>query len=612
MQIIICKSSHFFYNLCGIFLSLVWCIYIMARISDEILQNVDIVDVIGKYVQLKRAGSNFSGNCPFHNEKTPSFIVSPQKQIFKCFGCGIGGNVITFIKEIERVDFWDAAKILAKEWNIDLSHYEKNYHKYEEMNQWKEKIKRLHKLTQDFFQSSLTTNPVAMNYLKEQRKLSEDTIKTFGIGYAPHSHYELLQKLKSKWFNDGDLQEASLAKQWQNWESYSFFRNRITFPIYDKMWNVIAFSARIIDPQDKPKYLNSAEHPAFEKSKILYGLNIVKQHIKEFGFIIVVEWQMDVISLYQLGYPIAVATSGTALTHDHIKLIKRYTDKVYFLFDNDSAGQKATIRALKTAYQQDVFPKLIQLPDEYKDADELAQIPWGKEKFQWYIDQAIDTFLSIYKRLETQMDLHSPIDKQKLLNTMFDIIVGLPNPSTQIHYLSVLSELTGQNNEIINTQYKQYAKNEWKFTIQQQNKREQWTKQKIYQDKREDIFSSLFYQDFLLDLIQANTSEDQDFAINSAQKILALGKHIAKLLPASHLGKLIHQTDSLPEEKLWSAQLRREKEMQSMSAHEDKLKRIKKTISPVLKQLLEQIRKLPHLDITEKQGLFEEMKSIKR
>ncbi|NOZ43865.1 MAG: hypothetical protein GXP45_01690 [bacterium] len=170
----------------------------MVRISDEILQNVDIVDVIGKYVQLKRAGSNFSGKCPFHNEKTPSFMVSPQKQIFKCFGCGIGGNVITFIKEIERVDFWDAAKILAKEGNIDLTQYEKNYDKYEEMNQGKEKIKRLHKLTQKFFVDSLQTNEKAQKYLKEERKLDTKTIETFGIGYASESHYSLVQMLKSK------------------------------------------------------------------------------------------------------------------------------------------------------------------------------------------------------------------------------------------------------------------------------------------------------------------------------------------------------------------------------------------------------------------------------
>lgn len=170
----------------------------MPRITDEILQSVDIVEVIGRYVQLKRAGSNFSGKCPFHNEKTPSFMVSPQKQIFKCFGCGVGGDVITFIKEFERVDFRDAVKILAKDANIDLAQYEKNYEKYEEMNQGKEKIKRLHKLAQDFFVKSLQGNKEAIAYLKKQRKLSDDTIKTFGIGYAPNSHYDLLQKLRTK------------------------------------------------------------------------------------------------------------------------------------------------------------------------------------------------------------------------------------------------------------------------------------------------------------------------------------------------------------------------------------------------------------------------------
>jgi DNA primase len=152
------------------------------------------------------------------------------------------------------------------------------------------------------------------------------------------------------------------------------------------MHNVVAFSARVLDPKDKPKYLNSSEHAAFEKSKILYGLHIVKKHIKEFNYMIVVEGQMDVIALHQLGYPIAVATCGTAVTAEHIKLIKRYTDNAYFLFDNDDAGQKATLRALKIAYQHDMFPKLIDLPSRYKDVDELAQENDGKAKFQSYLE----------------------------------------------------------------------------------------------------------------------------------------------------------------------------------------------------------------------------------
>jgi len=567
----------------------------MVRISDEILQNVDIVDVIGKYVQLKRAGSNFSGKCPFHNEKTPSFMVSPQKQIFKCFGCGIGGNVITFIKEIERVDFWDAAKILAKEGNIDLTQYEKNYDKYEEMNQGKEKIKRLHKLTQKFFVDSLQTNEKAQKYLKEERKLDTKTIETFGIGYASESHYSLVQMLKSKWFSDADLQEASLAKKGNTGDMYAFFRKRITFPIYDTMNNIIAFSARILDPNDKPKYLNSAEHSAFEKSKVLYGLNLVKKHIKEFGFVIVVEGQMDVIALYQLGYPIAVATSWTAITSQHIKLLKRYTDQVYFLFDNDEAGQRATLRALKIAYQEDIFPKLIDLPTQYKDVDDLAQETDGKEKFQSYLEWSIDAFTSLYMRLKKKMDPSSPVDKQKLMNTFFELILWLPNPSTQMHYLGVLAQKLGQNEEVIMSQYKQYAKKEGKFVIRKQEKTQS---QSIYQPQREDIVASLFWQDFILELLPWE---------DLAQELINLAKSIAELMPDSYLSFLNQKEELLPDDNIWGAQLWWEKEFQSLAKHEDKSKKLKTIVAPSLQELIQQIRKLKNIDQEAKYQLFKKM-----
>jgi DNA primase len=276
-------------------------IYTLSKLTDDILTNVDIIDVINRYVPLKRAGANFTACCPFHNEKTPSFMVSPSKQIFKCFGCGKGGNVITFVQEIERIDFWDAAKELAKQANIDLTKYQIDPKKHNDRQDEKEKIKRIHKLTQKFFVEQLEKNSSAKTYLKKERKLDEKTIKEFGIGYAPDSHYALTQELKSKGFSDQDIIEASLAKKSPtSGDVYAFFRNRITFPIYDTMNNIIGFSARIVDPNDKPKYLNSAEHKAFQKSQVLYGLNRVKQEIKEHDAIFIVEGQMDVIGLARL------------------------------------------------------------------------------------------------------------------------------------------------------------------------------------------------------------------------------------------------------------------------------------------------------------------------
>lgn len=231
-------------------------------------------------------------------------MVSPTKQIFKCFGCGKGGNVITFMQEIERLDFRDAVKELANMQHIDLDKYQVNFQKISAENDEKAKLKRLHTLAHQFFVNHLQQNESAQKYLKENRKLTPEIIHHFALGYAPNKHYELIQMLRSKGFSDNDLLEASLAKKNTNGEIYAFFRNRITFPIFDAMGNVVAFSARVINPEDKPKYLNSAEHKAFEKSKILYGLNFAKNHIKEHQKLIIVEGQMDVLGLARLDFPI--------------------------------------------------------------------------------------------------------------------------------------------------------------------------------------------------------------------------------------------------------------------------------------------------------------------
>jgi len=338
----------------------------MAKVADYIVDNVDIVDVISRRVNLKRAGSNFSGLSPFQNEKTPSFMVSPQKQIFKDFSSGVGWNVITFVMEYEKVDFMDAVKIIAEEQRLDISEHISNSNSSKDFADEKEKIKRVHKLSQDFFVDNLKKSQKALDYLRNDRKLSDKLIKDFGIGYASDSSYDIITKLKEKWFTEQDLIQSSLAKKWPS-DYFGFFKNRITFPIYDTRSNIVWFSARVLDQNDQPKYLNSSEHAAFEKSKILYGLNFAKNHIKVHDMLVLVEWQMDVIALARLWLSIWVATCGTAVTENHFKLIKRYTDNVYILFDNDEAWKNATVRALKIAYRENVFPKMIVLPNEFKD-----------------------------------------------------------------------------------------------------------------------------------------------------------------------------------------------------------------------------------------------------
>lgn len=567
----------------------------MSKLVEDILSNIDIVDVVNKYVPLKRAGTNFTACCPFHNEKTPSFMVSPTKQIFKCFGCGKGGNIITFMQEIERIDFRDAAKELAKQANIDLAKYQIDPKKHDDRQDEKEKIKRIHKLTQKYFVEQLEKNPSAKKYLIEQRKLDEQTIKEFWIGYAPDSHYSLIQELKSKWFNDKDLIDASLAKKSQTWgDIYSFFKHRITFPIYDTMNNIVGFSARIVDPNDKPKYLNSAEHKAFQKSQLLYWLNRAKNQIKEYDSLFIVEGQMDVIGLARIGYHLWVATSGTALTIEHLKLIKRYTENVFLLFDSDNAGQEASLRALTLAYQHNIFPKIITLPEGFKDVDELANTADGKEKFDTQRKNSQDGFFVIFQNLKKKFDITSPIDKQKILNILFWLIMNIENNAMQDHYLQILWENLGIRENIMEAQYRQFAKNWWKFILQQIARK----KEVKYEIDREMLIAALFYQEFIKQFIEQQEKWTQ---------IIELVNTILTTLPNTKITQIIN--DPSQHENLVEFQLRWDKELADKE-EDKKYQSIKQIIMPTIQSYIQKTMKDQNISNENKQTILNLTKKI--
>ena len=567
----------------------------MSKLSEDILSTVDIIDVVGRYVPLKRAGANFTACCPFHNEKTPSFMVSPSKQIFKCFGCGKGGNVITFMQEIERIDFRDAAKELAKQANIDLARYQIDPKKHDDWNDEKEKIKRIHKLAQKFFVEQLEKSPTAKKYLIEQRKLDEKTIKEFWIGYAPDSYYAMIQELKSKGFDDKDLIEASLAKKSQTWgDIYSFFHHRITFPIYDTMNNIVWFSARIVDPNDKPKYLNSAEHKAFQKSSLLYGLNRAKSEIKEHNALFIVEGQMDVIGLARLWYHLWVATCGTALTQEHLKLIKRFTEHLFLLFDSDDAWQEASLRALTLAYQHNLFPKIITLPEGFKDIDELANTADGKAKFdnQWKNSQ--DGFSVIFQNLKKKFDLTSPIDKQKILNILFWLILNINSSAIQDHYVQLLWEKLGIGYEVMCTQYVQFAKNEGKYILQQNSRK----KEQKYEIDRKMLVAALFYQEFIKQFIEMQDKREQ---------MIELVTHVTTALPDTVITQAA--ADESKREALLELQLRRDKEL--ADKEEDKrYQNIKQIILPILQGYVQKITKDAKISSEIKQEILNLTKKI--
>ena len=564
---------------------------------EEVLNHVDIIDIISRYIPLKRAWSNFSACCPFHWEKTPSFMVSPTKQIFKCFWCWKWWNVFSFIQEIERIDFRDAVKFLADQEHIDISQYQNNPEYIQKSQDNKEKLKRMHKLAQEFFVTSLQNSQLALNYLHNDRHLDDKLISEFWIWYAGDKHYELLNMLRSKWFSDADLLESSLAKRNANGEIYAFFRNRITFPIYDLMKNVVWFSARVFNWEtDAPKYINSAEHKAFEKSKILYGLSHAKQYINTHQKLIVVEWQMDVIWLARLWFPIWVATSWTALTEQHVKIIKRYTENLYLLFDNDQAWRQATFRALKLCYAQDIFPKIISLPDGFKDADELANNENWNQLFQECINKATDWFIEIFERLRSSFDMNSPVDKTKLINTMFELILSVNNVLIQESYKKLFSEKLGFPFETVNIQFKRYVQWAGKIFVQQQ-KKQQENSNPQYQPDREQLFISLFYNWF----INSQLEEQPEFTKDLNSFVIWVSRANPDWLLAHVL-----ENNCTDEEKLIldELQLRWEKEISDLSDTKLKHQIILTTITPVIQELFKLATKSRNLTDEEKKQLI--------
>ena len=572
------------------------------QLIDDVLSSADIVDIINRYVPLKRAGSNFSWCCPFHNEKTPSFMVSPTKQIFKCFGCWKGGNVLTFIQEIERIDFWDAVKELAKIENINLEKYDTTVKKIAADSDEKWKIKRIHSLTQQFFKSQLQNSSEAQSYLKEKRKLTDQLIEQFGIWYAPDKNYELIQLLRSKGFTDNDLLEASLAKKGATWEIFAFFRNRITFPIFDIMGNVVGFSARVLKSEDSPKYLNSAEHKAFEKSKILYGLNFAKNGIKELQKIIIVEWQMDVLGLAKLGIPIGVATSWTSLTDEHVKILKRYTENIYLMFDNDNAGQQATQRALKLFYQQNIFPKIISIPQPRKDIDEISNEENGKTIFEECLWKAKDGFIVLYERLRATLDMTSPIDKQKLINNLFDVILSVDSLAIQEHYKWVLSEKLGFAYTILDAQFKRYKSTDWRLQVMQNARKHEQEHIEKFQLEREWLFATIFYQDLIKKYL---------WDYEKITPFIQFVQLLTKTDTESIYAKTINNTlDEKEKEKIEELTLRRDQQLEPFSENQTRYQHIFQTLQPYIQTLLQLALKNPNISGENKAELLKLRKNL--
>lgn len=496
----------------------------MVRYSEELIEEIknsnDIVDVISQYVNLKRSGRNFFGLCPFHKEKSPSFSVSPDKQIFHCFGCGAGGNVIHFISKIENADFKEAIGILANRAGIELptlNNYEDN-----KTALLKSKVYEINQIAAEFYHQNLykPTSKIGQEYIKK-RKLDNRTLKSFLIGYSGNFD-ELYRILKQKGFTEEEILASSLVNKTDDGKYIDRFRKRVMFPIQDTRNKVIAFGGRVTD-DSKPKYINSPENIVYSKGRHLFGLNVAKRG--ELKNIIIVEGYMDAISLYQRGITNVVASLGTALTEAQGRLLRRYSERVTIGYDSDGAGQAATLRGLEILQSIGCDVRILQISGA-KDPDEYV-IKYGPERFLKCVEQAISLVEFKVKMLKQSLNLDNINDKIKFLNQVAKILSNVTNSIERELYVEKIANEYNVSKEAIYGEVNKliYAKNTGEKTLEKPIVKKEIKKEKQEIDtsttKRENLIIYLLinYPQESYKKIKSVISEN-DMKLEENQKIL--------------------------------------------------------------------------------------------
>ena len=408
----------------------------MVRYSDELLDEIksknDIVDIVSQYVVLKRTGRNYMGLCPFHKEKSGSFCVSPDKQIFHCFGCGVGGNVFHFISKIENLNFKESVEMLANRAGVELP-VSGNFED-DKLAKLKSRVYEVNKCAAEFYHENLykpTAKP-GQEYVKK-RHLDNKTLKAFKIGYSGRFN-ELYTELKSKGFTEEEILASCLVNKNPDGKFIDRFRNRLMFPIFDTNERVIAFGGRVLDDR-KPKYINSPEDIVYSKGRHLFAFNIARKYNSK--TIIMVEGYMDAVSLHQRGIHNAVASLGTALTEAQGRLLRRSCEKVIIGYDADGAGQAATLRGLEILQNLGCDIRILQI-EGAKDPDEFV-VKYGPERFQMYVDKAISLVEFKVKMLKKSLDLDNVNDKIKFLNEVAKIVAKVENSMEREVYVDKIS-----------------------------------------------------------------------------------------------------------------------------------------------------------------------------
>jgi len=496
----------------------------MQDAKEEVRSRLNIEDVISEYVQLKRAGRNFKGLSPFTAEKTPSFTVSPEKHIWHDFSSGKGGDVFSFIMEVEGMDFRQALEHLARKAGVDLSQYDNK--QSGEIAKRKKRLLAANELAAHYFQHSLVKNQHAMEYVFKRRGFDRQTAGTFRIGYAPEADRALVQFLTKKGFTTKELADAGLVNRFGG----DLFRGRIVIPLMDPTGQVIGFTGRILeDIPNAPKYLNTPQTLIYDKSRHVFGLSQAKEAIRQADYSVVVEGNLDVVASHQAGVKQVVATAGTAMTEHHLKALSRLSQNVRLAFDGDKAGLAASERAIPIAGAVGVRLTMISMPDDAKDPDELIQ----KDPALWQqaIDKAIPVVDWILKQYSAREDLATAEGKRAFTTAALGVVANLSDSVEQEHYQAIIGRMTDTSLETI----KRKQADATQAATPKQLKRMSVEASK----KQEDAYA---YQDNLLavGLIDAPSQElfvpvdSNSFAGEDRQRVAAY--------LASHPGKTVEDT----------------------------------------------------------------------
>ena len=412
---------------------------------QEVVRRNDIEDVVQSYVQLRRRGRTCTGLCPFHTEKTPSFVVYPETQSFYCFGCGAGGDVITFIKKISNLEYVEAVKLLASRAGMPMPNEE------DKAGELRRKVLAINKDAARYFYNQLNqpTPEAAMarEYWRRRRGLSDDTIRRFGLGYAPDSYSDLLHYLKGRGYNDEELLESGLVRRSEKGNLYNLFRHRMMTPIIDLRGNVIAFGGRVLD-DSKPKYINSPETIVYKKSRTLFALNIAKRSTSR--RYILCEGYMDVISMHQAGFDTAVCACGTALTPEQVKLIGEYADEVVLSYDSDEAGQKAAARSLELFAPSPAKVSVLNIPGA-KDPDEFIK-KYGRDRFEMLLNGTANATEFKMAKIRAKYDIATDKGRLDYIKDAISLLAGRISPTEREVYAGRLAEETGVSRGAIQTQ----------------------------------------------------------------------------------------------------------------------------------------------------------------